>query len=130
MNFQTAVKTGLAKSLDFQGRASRSEFWWFQLFPVLLILLLVAIYRVAPSTGPAVGTASAVLYLVLYVPLLSASVRRLHDRNRSGWHILWSFAPFFGGLVLLIWFCMRGTPGENRFGPDPLPMTGAVAEVF
>jgi uncharacterized membrane protein YhaH (DUF805 family) len=131
VNFPTAVRTGLAKSFDFDGRASRSEFWWFGLFAFLTIYVIpFSIYLLVPAAGRAVGIAITVLMLGLYLPLLTVSVRRLHDRNRSGLHYLWMFAPFFGPIVLLIWFCTRGTPGANRFGPDPLPMSHDVAEAF
>jgi uncharacterized membrane protein YhaH (DUF805 family) len=133
MSFPTAVKTCLMKYVTFSGRASRAEFWWFQLFVVLLVLLLSVVSGVAASLSETVGGVIALVaglgYLGLYLPLLAVSVRRLHDRDYSGWRMLVSFVPF-GGLVLLVWFCMDGTQGENRFGPDPLPMSGNVAEVF
>ena len=120
MNFPTAVKTCLAKYATFGGRASRSEFWYFQLFVALVLVVMVGLAAVEPRTRPAVGVASCVFYLLVWLPTLAASVRRLHDRNRSGWHYLWVFVPFFGGLVVLIWHCQKGVAGDNRFGPDPL----------
>jgi uncharacterized membrane protein YhaH (DUF805 family) len=131
MTFQAAVRKGLSGYFAFEGRASRSEFWWFNLFAVLVIYVIpFGIYLSVPATSRVVGIAITVLILGLYLPLLTVSVRRLHDRNRSGLHYLWVFAPFFGPIMLLIWFCRRGTTGENRFGPDPLPMSHNVAEVF
>ncbi|HTR86621.1 MAG TPA: DUF805 domain-containing protein [Reyranella sp.] len=127
MSFPTAVKTCLSKYVTFSGRASRAEYWWFQLV-VLLLLLVMVVLSAVPST--ATGVVSLILtlaYVGLWLPLLAVSVRRLHDRNYSGWHLLWSLVPF-GGLVLLVWFCMDGTKGENRFGPDPIAAN--VVEVF
>lgn len=120
MNFPTAVKACLAKYATFAGRASRSEFWYFQLFIALVLALMVVLAAVEARTGPAIGIASCVFYLLVWLPTLAASVRRLHDRNRSGWHYLWVFVPFFGALVVLIWHCQKGVAGDNRFGPDPL----------
>jgi len=133
MTFQGAVKKCLSGYVNFEGRASRSEYWWFQLFYTLVVYLIpVALIAIAPKSAFAsvMSTVAVILMLGFFLPILAVSVRRLHDRNRSGWNLLWSFVPLIGGLVLLIWFCMRGTPGDNGFGPDPLPMSRNVAEVF
>lgn len=133
MTFPAAVKKCLSGYVNFEGRASRSEYWWFQLFYTLVVYLIpVALIAIAPKSAFAsvMSTVAVILMLGFFLPILAVSVRRLHDRNRSGWNLLWSFVPLIGGLVLLIWFCMRGTPGDNRFGPDPLPMSRDVAEVF
>ena len=58
--------------------------------------------------------------LALFLPALALAVRRLHDLDRSGWWLLVGFVPIVGTIVLLVWFCTRGTEGPNRFGPDPL----------
>ncbi len=55
----------------------------------------------------------------MFLPSLAVSVRRLHDRDYSGWWILLAFTGI-GYILLIIWYCMRGTAGPNRFGPDPL----------
>ena len=133
MTFQAAVKKCFSGYVNFEGRAPRSEYWWFQLFYFLVVYLIPgALIAIAPrgAFASVISTVVVILMLGFLLPILAVSVRRLHDRNRSGWNILWSFLPLVGGLVLLIWFCMRGTPGDNRFGPDPLPMSGNVAEVF
>ncbi|MBO9711221.1 MAG: DUF805 domain-containing protein, partial [Caulobacter sp.] len=56
--------------------------------------------------------------LALLIPSLAVSIRRLHDSDKSGLWLLLHFAPF-GGVVLLIFMLLDGTPGSNRFGPDP-----------
>jgi uncharacterized membrane protein YhaH (DUF805 family) len=107
--------------VTFAGRAPRSEFWYFQLFAVCIVYLIpVGVYLVEPATGKVVGVAIVVITLLLHLPGLAVAVRRLHDRNRSGWHYLWMFVPFFGSIVLLIWWCQRGIDDDNRFGADPL----------
>jgi uncharacterized membrane protein YhaH (DUF805 family) len=131
MGFPAAIRKGLSGYFTFEGRASRSEFWWFNLFALLVTYVIpFGFCLIVPAASRMVGYAITLLILGLYLPLVTVSVRRLHDRNRSGLNYFWIFAPFFGPIVLLIWFCRRGTEGENRFGPDPLPMTRAVAEVF
>jgi len=120
MNFPAAVKSCFSKYANFSGRASRSEYWYFQLFIHVVLAILVVMVPIEPDTATAVGIASCAFYLFIWLPSLAAAVRRLHDRNRSGWHYLWVLVPFFGGIVVLIWLCQGGVEGENRFGPDPL----------
>jgi uncharacterized membrane protein YhaH (DUF805 family) len=67
-----------------------------------------------------VSPISSLVSLALFLPGLAVSVRRLHDTDRSGWWVLLFLIPLIGAIVLLIWYCSRGTPGGNRFGPDPL----------
>jgi uncharacterized membrane protein YhaH (DUF805 family) len=99
VGFATAVRTCLAKYVTFAGRAPRSEFWYFQLFAVCIVYLIpVGVYLVEPATGKVVGVAIVVITLLLHLPGLAVAVRRLHDRNRSGWHYLWMFVPFFGSI--------------------------------
>lgn len=110
MNFMTAVKVCLTqKYCDFEGRASRSEYWWFQLF----CLLIVVIGFVISEKLGWIALAGIAL------PTISAGVRRLHDTNRSGWISLISFIPF-GNCVFAALCALKGTEGPNRFGEDPL----------
>ena len=125
MNFLAAVKSCLSSYAIFAGRASRSEYWYFQLFIFGTLALLVALMPLAPDIAGAVSVACCVFYLVTWLPSLAAAVRRLHDRNRSAWHYLWVFVPFFGAIVVVIWLCQKGVEGENRFGPDPLAVRSA-----
>lgn len=120
MNFPAAVMACLTKYATFSGRASRSEYWYFQLFVHLVLLGIVVIAASVEDTAHVIGAGSSLFYLAIILPSLAAAVRRLHDRNRSGWHYLWVLAPFFGAIVVLIWLCQKGVDGENRFGPDPL----------
>ena len=85
-----------------------------------MLVLVLGIVPIAPDTAKAVGIACCAFNLFVWLPSLAVAVRRLHDRNRSGWHYLWVLAPFFGSIVVLIWLCQEGVEGENRFGPDPL----------
>ena len=107
MEFTESVKTCLSKYIDFNGRAPRSEYWWFALLTFALAFI------------PVIGW---ILRLALLLPSLSVQVRRLHDMERSAWWLLLLVPPitFIGVIVLLIMSMFPGTPGPNRYGPDPL----------
>jgi uncharacterized membrane protein YhaH (DUF805 family) len=65
--------------------------------------------------------------LVLFLPTISAQVRRLHDRDRTGWWWFIFFVPLVGPIVMFIWFVLKGTRGDNRFGRDPLDKSGTLS---
>jgi uncharacterized membrane protein YhaH (DUF805 family) len=117
MDFAQAVRTCLNKYAGFSGRAQRSEYWYFFLFMVIVNI-------VASVVDSAIFGDMPLLYLVatlaLLVPSIAAGVRRLHDTDKSGWWLLLGFIPVVGAIVLIVFFCQRGTIGSNRFGPDPL----------
>jgi uncharacterized membrane protein YhaH (DUF805 family) len=58
--------------------------------------------------------------LALLVPSIAVGVRRFHDQDKSGWFLLLALIPVVGGLIVLVFMCLPGTSGPNRFGPDPL----------
>jgi uncharacterized membrane protein YhaH (DUF805 family) len=117
MDFVTAVKTCLSKYATFQGRASRSEYWFFTLF--IFIISMIASVIAGASLG-VLSVLPMVLMIGLFVPSIAVSVHRLHDLDKSGWWFLIILIPLIGGLVLLWWSCKRGTEGQNMFGSDPL----------
>lgn len=92
MNFEEAVKTCLTKYVDFSGRASRPEYWWFFLFLVLVSLVLSYFSEIL----------SGVFSLAMLLPSLAAGVRRLHDTERSGWWLLIVLVPFVGWIIAII----------------------------
>jgi uncharacterized membrane protein YhaH (DUF805 family) len=116
MGFAEAISSGLRNYVTFSGRAARSEYWWFFLFA---ILCSIAGEILDAATGGA-GLINLAVALGLLLPSIALAVRRLHDKDRSGWWYLIIFIPLIGGLILLYWFVTRGTAGPNRFGPDPL----------
>ena len=65
------------------------------------------------------GILLALYSMAIFIPNLAVAVRRLHDQDKSGWWILIGFVPLIGGIWLLVLYCLDGTPGPNRFGPDP-----------
>ena len=126
MDFTQAIRTCLNKYATFTGRAQRSEYWYFFLF-------LVIVNIVASVLDSAIFGDISVLYLIatlaLLVPSIAAGVRRLHDTDKSGWWLLLGFIPVVGAIVLIVFFCQRGTVGPNQFGPDPLQASIANAHM-
>ena len=111
----------LKKYATFEGRARRKEYWFFVLFNVLAIIVLeildVVLGTFSKETG--FGLLSGLYAIAVLLPSLAVTVRRLHDTDRSGWWILINFIPLIGAIVLLIFTLLDGTPGSNRFGPNP-----------
>jgi len=132
MTFSESIRTCLSKWLTWQGRAARSEYWYFVLFNMLCLVAASILDKVLGTsfkfTNPATGEEQSLFYgwlylisaLALLLPNLAVLVRRLHDTNRSGWWYWIALVPLIGGILLLVWFCSRGTQGNNDYGADPL----------
>ena len=105
----------------FSGRARRKEYWMFFLFNVLISLGLGVLDVVAGtySVEYETGFFSALYSLLVLIPSIAVSVRRLHDTNRSGWWVVISLIPIIGVLVLFVFTCLDSQPGTNRFGANP-----------
>lgn len=117
VTFEQAVRSALQQHYcDFSGRASRSEFWWFELFGVILGAIISAFGIF--STG-AVSVIQSIVGLLLFLPSLGLCVRRLHDINKSGWFVLLSFIPIVGIIILIIWWCKESEMQPNQYGPIP-----------
>ena len=67
----------------------------------------------------------AIFVLASIIPAIAVQVRRFHDQDRSGWFVLLNFIPYLGSLIVLVFMCLEGTKGPNRFGPDPKDPTSA-----
>lgn len=109
MDFKTAVITCLTKYVDFTGRASKAEFWWFFLFQIVVSVVLSMVLSL-------IGTISA---LALLLPGLGAGVRRLHDIGKSGWWILVGLIPIVGWLIAIYWAIQPSQPDSNNWGAPP-----------
>ena len=132
MDLVTAVTICLHKYADFQGRARRSEYWFFVLFESLVLMAAVFVGVIIGAAGDwnfmtaAMIVVAVLAVLALFLPSLAVTVRRFHDLGQTGWLVL-VFAivgaiPFVGPIISLgnlIWFCMRGTVGANSYGADP-----------
>ena len=101
------------------GRASRSECWWFVVFGLIVGFVLGFVDGVFNlQLGYGAGFLGLLGTVFLFVPSLAVGVRRLHDTNRSGWWHLLMFLPVIGWIVLLVFYCLPGTQGANRFGAE------------
>ena len=111
--------TAYARYWDFQGRSSRSEYWFFFLWVLLLGVVAGVVDRLLLRSEGLMGPCALFLTFANLIPNLSLSFRRLHDIDRSAWWLLIAAVPILGGLVLLVFTLLGGTRGENRFGPAP-----------
>jgi uncharacterized membrane protein YhaH (DUF805 family) len=118
MNFSQAIASGFRNYVTFSGRASRSEYWYWVLFAILGALVTGILDRALFDVS-SVSPLNAIFGLVLFLPGLAVAVRRMHDIDRTGWWILISLT-IIGVILLIVWACMKGTIGPNRYGPDPL----------
>jgi len=113
---------GFARTFDYSGRSTRAQYWLFQLFTFLVGLVVFFIIgwnwpELMSERG--VDLPTVVFWIVHGVPLLSLTVRRLHDSGRSALWLLWLILPGIGMLVLLVMSLVRPDEGENDYGPDP-----------
>lgn len=137
VSFGDAVRLFYKRYFDFQGRSQRSEYWWFQLFVVLVALVFSVVISVLGG-GLSEGSELNVLGMVLiaalgifflghFIGMIALSVRRFHDLGQTGWLVLVfalvSAIPLVGliaSIAQIVWFIMRGNVGDNKYGPDPL----------
>ena len=107
----------LKKYAVFRGRASRSEFWYFTIF-MLVIRLAAGFLDVKIGTYSeyiGIGAFGATIGVAAFLPYLAVSVRRLHDTGRSGWWLLLTLIPLLGNLVILFFMISRGDSQGNQY---------------
>lgn len=110
----------LKKYAVFSGRSRRKEYWFFVLFYVLISIVLGIIDTViGTTTAKGFGILGAIYALILLIPSVAVTVRRLHDTGRTGWWVLIGFVPVIGWLVLLVFMFLDSEPGVNKYGPSP-----------
>ena len=133
MGFTESLKTCFGKYAKFDGRASRSEFWYFILF--CFVYMFVAGFLLGLTGASQAGIDAAILFLMIpiFIPSIAVAARRLHDINQSGWmqciFIPGFFADMFLGTGYVIyimtlalyafWFSQAGKKMKNRFGAAP-----------
>lgn len=114
MNLMEAVEHVFTNYARFEGRARRSEFWYFQLFQYLVLFAL----GILSFTG-VFAVLIPVYFLASFIPNLAVSWRRFHDIGRSGaWYFI-TYVPIVGLILMIIWLSQDGQPGNNRYGPNP-----------
>lgn len=109
-----------SKYATFAGRSQRSEYWYFLLFYFLIAMIISpaieAILGIGHANG---GIISWIAIMVLTLPAISVTTRRLHDIGKSGWWQLIGFIPIIGGLILLIFVLKDSHQGRNEYGENP-----------
>lgn len=109
------------KSLDFEGRSTRTEYFVFIFgsvvlgMPLVFLDVLLGMYSSYYGMGPL----TALLLIVIFLPSLSLQVRRLHDAGFSGWWFFIGFVPFIGLVAQLLIPLWEGTDGPNEYGVNP-----------
>jgi len=116
VSFPNAIKFGFQRYFDFSGRSTRAEYWWWLLFIAIAGTILTIVDMIAGTMiTPTTGIISSLFTLVIIIPGLAVTVRRLHDNNRSGWRVLILAVPVVGVIEIFVWMCKRGDEGENKY---------------
>ena len=116
MDIQQSIKTCFKKFATFDGRASRSEYWWFQFFYFLVVIVAVILDGVLVGGNlETAGALEIVSQLILLLPALAVTARRLHDVDKSGWWMLVGIT-IVGLIPLFIWWLAPGTNKKNKYG--------------
>ena len=108
VTFIDAIKMFFTKYADFSTRSRRSEYWWTVLFCAIASSLASWILK----------DYAWIWSLVVLIPTIAVSVRRLHDIGKSGTWLLLELIPVVGLIILLVWYCKDST-GDNQWGPNP-----------
>ncbi len=121
VSFSDAIRRALTVNYcNFSGRASRSEFWWFQLF-LFIIGCILNIITLSGGQGLyyTMSAISGIWSLAILLPQLGLQVRRFHDTGRSAWNLLWWFLPVVGWIVAIVFLAQDSQYQTNQYGPVP-----------
>ncbi|HCD7551670.1 TPA: DUF805 domain-containing protein [Citrobacter farmeri] len=110
----------LRNYVGFGGRARRKEFWMFILVNIIFAFVLGVLDKMFGwQRAGGEGILTTIYAILVFLPSWAVQFRRLHDTDRTAWWLLLLIIPVIGWLVIILFSCQDGTPGENRFGPDP-----------
>jgi uncharacterized membrane protein YhaH (DUF805 family) len=113
----------IRNSFNFKGRATRKEYWMFQLFSLFFIFFLfVVLLPVAyekSSYFDWIMLLLSGLYLLVSLANIALTIRRFHDLNKSGWWFLWSLLPYIGIFIIGFFMLQRGDINDNQYGESP-----------
>ena len=118
MKFIEAIKFSYKNFVNFNGRASRSEFWYWVLFNILAAFGLSFVALVLGLDESQIDSLFGIFILSSIIPNLARIVRRLHDTNKPWTYALFVLIPLVGNVLLTVWFCTKSDMGGNRFGPS------------
>ncbi len=107
-----------------KGRIPRSTYWFYGLavFGIMLVLGFIDIAVGTYNRSTNIGTFQLIFEVLCIIPGLAVGIKRCHDRNRSGWFLLVSLIPLVNLWVVVELAFLRGTVGDNEYGPDPAEM--------
>lgn len=124
MNFSQAIQSVFSKATKLEGRAPRSEYWYWVLFtfivqmftiiPVIIVLMTVPrsdVWAIAPFI-----IAGVAIWVFLWITRITVTVRRYHDQGLSGWMFFIGIIPAVGGLLEIIFMLQPSQPGSNKYG--------------
>lgn len=132
----------LKRYADFQGRSRRMEYWTFAVFITLIAFAWSTVAALVGGLSTIEGgewstpfmlwaLVGGLAYLAMLIPGLAVMIRRLHDRDLTGWFALLNFVPYIGGIIIFVLMLLPGTSGPNKYGPDPKdPDFDHMARVF
>ena len=115
MNFSQSISHCFSNYFNFNGRGSRSEYWWFYLFATICGLA-GSIWDASMGDTSGNGLMYWISIIVTFCPTIAAGSRRLHDVNKSGWLQLIQIIPLIGGIVLIVWCATEGHKKKNQYG--------------
>ena len=107
-----AVKLFIQNYTNFNGRSTRSEYW----FTYLAFLIVGSVLGLLSSFLSIFKILTGLLSLAILIPSLALSIRRLHDIGKSGWYLLMSLIPLVGAIIVLVFLCTPSQPQGNQWG--------------
>lgn len=122
MSMKEAVIRVLTNYAGFDGRARRSEYWYFTLFTALVSGVLAGLgsaFFGSDSTFNLFTVLSSLFSLAVFIPSLAVTWRRLHDIGKSGAYYFIILIPLIGPILMLVWLLRDSDPGSNAYGPNP-----------
>ncbi len=125
---------------NFTGRATRSEYWYFTLVHILIIIVLAIPAMIDIITNPDFDIEPGVLFFIslglvilymlgTFIPRLAVTVRRLHDSGKSGWYYLLAFTPYVGNIIIIIFMCLDSDIFTNKWGSNPHAPVDEINEI-
>lgn len=114
MSFTEAVTSVFTNYANFNGRARRSEYWYFTLFNIIVSSIISVV-----STNIGLPILATIWSLAVLIPGLAVVVRRLHDIGKSGWWYFIVLVPCVGAIMMIVFFCTDSEQGSNQYGDCP-----------
>jgi uncharacterized membrane protein YhaH (DUF805 family) len=115
--FLGALKDGFSRYVDFKTRSTRSQYWWW--FVWSLLIDFAARFADSMMGAGQTGPLGSLTFLVILIPSIALAIRRLHDIGRTGWWLLLIFVPFVGWIVLIVFYCTKTQEAANQWGLPP-----------